>query len=66
MLLLTAHFGGAWSNWGAKHGAYSVRLIAYTLAPAVLIGSIYARIRLDVWIRHSYDADDSFLLGCPR
>lgn len=46
LLLLTAHLGGAWSNWGAKYSSGSVRFLAYTLAPIVVLCGIYMRIRI--------------------
>jgi len=46
ILLTTAHFGGSWSNWMQKNTAYSVRFIAYTMAPAVILGAVYSRVRL--------------------
>ncbi len=45
MLLLTTHFGGAWSHWGAKNAPYGTRLVAYTIAPAIILASVYARVR---------------------
>ncbi|KIK06636.1 hypothetical protein K443DRAFT_89334 [Laccaria amethystina LaAM-08-1] len=45
LLLLTAHLGGAWSNWGAKYGSGSARFLAYTLAPILVLSGVYMRIR---------------------
>ncbi|TFY68238.1 hypothetical protein EVG20_g3639 [Dentipellis fragilis] len=45
LVLITTNFGGAWSNWAVGHSAYGVRFIAFTLAPLVLLASLYIRIR---------------------
>ncbi|TFK42764.1 hypothetical protein BDQ12DRAFT_719608 [Crucibulum laeve] len=45
LLLLTVHLGGGWSNWGAKYSPLFIRIIAYTVAPVMLIGGIYTRVR---------------------
>ncbi|KAF8894410.1 hypothetical protein BD779DRAFT_1668932 [Infundibulicybe gibba] len=46
LLLLTAHLGGGWSHWGSKNTGFFIRLIAYTIAPAVVLLSVYTRVRL--------------------
>ncbi|THH01719.1 hypothetical protein EW026_g1026 [Hermanssonia centrifuga] len=46
-LLLTAHLGGAWSDWSKEHSAYISRIFAYTLAPACLIAAVYSRVVKD-------------------
>jgi len=44
-LLTTVHLGGGWSAWVSEHSAYVVRLVAYTLAPVLIIVSLYSRVR---------------------
>ncbi|KAF7796882.1 hypothetical protein EIP86_008067 [Pleurotus ostreatoroseus] len=44
-LLLTAHLGGAWSNWSKEHSEYIPRVLAYTFAPVALIVSVFFRMR---------------------
>jgi len=46
MLLLTVNLGGAWTSWGKTYSVYPVRLVAYTVAPAVILVSILVRMRL--------------------
>jgi|SRR3984957_641543 len=46
ILLLTIHLGGGWSSWSLSNSNPFVRLIAYNIAPAVLLGSVFSRIRL--------------------
>ncbi|ETW85702.1 hypothetical protein HETIRDRAFT_448726 [Heterobasidion irregulare TC 32-1] len=45
LVLATANFGGAWSAWVTSSSAHGVRIVAYTLAPAVILASLYSRIR---------------------
>ena len=42
--MLTAFYAGQ-SHWVIKHSSVSVRVIAYTLSPLVLLGSVIFRIR---------------------
>jgi cytochrome b-561 domain-containing protein 2 len=44
-LLTTVNLGGAWSSWVSVHSAYVVRLVAYTLAPLLILVSLYSRVR---------------------
>jgi len=44
-LLTTVHLGGGWSTWVSEHSAYVVRLLAYTLAPVLILVSLYSRVR---------------------
>ncbi|TFK67906.1 hypothetical protein BDN72DRAFT_842503 [Pluteus cervinus] len=46
LLMYTAHLGGAWSFWGEKYANAGIRAIAYTVAPLVLVISVFTRIRL--------------------
>jgi hypothetical protein len=46
MVFYTAHLGGARSNWMSKYSSYGIRLIAFTIAPALIVGAVYVRIRL--------------------
>lgn len=46
LLLFTAHLGGAWSAWMTEQTSHVTRFIAYTIAPVLVVGSVYARIRL--------------------
>ncbi|KAF9452841.1 hypothetical protein P691DRAFT_793915 [Macrolepiota fuliginosa MF-IS2] len=45
LMLFTAHLGGGWSNWGENNTNSFVRFVAYTLAPALILTGIYARVR---------------------
>ena len=45
LVLTTANFGGAWSAWVTGSSAHGVRIVAYTLAPAVILLSLYSRVR---------------------
>jgi len=44
-LLITVHLAGAWSTWMVDHTGFATSLIAYTVAPALVLISIYGRIR---------------------
>ncbi|KIM87605.1 hypothetical protein PILCRDRAFT_284994 [Piloderma croceum F 1598] len=44
-LLITVHLAGAWSEWMVGHTAFATSLIAYTIAPAIVLISVYARMR---------------------
>ncbi|KII88731.1 hypothetical protein PLICRDRAFT_41950 [Plicaturopsis crispa FD-325 SS-3] len=44
-LLLTAHVAGAWSTWMIISTAYATRLVAYTIAPLVILVALYSRVR---------------------
>jgi len=46
LLLLTAHFGGGWSDWTNENSAYILRLLGYTVAPLVLLIAVLVRVRL--------------------
>ncbi|KAK7693294.1 hypothetical protein QCA50_002861 [Cerrena zonata] len=46
LYIFTAYLGGAWSNWTALHSVFVVRLFAYWIAPFVLIGALFSRMRL--------------------
>ncbi|KAI0047967.1 hypothetical protein FA95DRAFT_1605622 [Auriscalpium vulgare] len=45
LVLFTAHLGGGWSTWATGQSASFVRLITYTVAPAVILVSLYSRVR---------------------
>ncbi|KAH6918801.1 hypothetical protein BKA70DRAFT_1088725 [Coprinopsis sp. MPI-PUGE-AT-0042] len=45
MLLFTVHLGGAWSNWATKNSVWAIRLLAFTVAPILVVGGLYARTR---------------------
>jgi hypothetical protein len=56
-LLTTVHLGGGWSTWVSEHSAYVVRLLAYTLAPVLILVSLYSRVRcvIDSFISESFN-----------
>ncbi|KXN90480.1 hypothetical protein AN958_04152 [Leucoagaricus sp. SymC.cos] len=45
LMLVTAHLGGGWSDWGHHYTSDVVRFLAYTVAPAVIFLCVYSRIR---------------------
>ncbi|KAF8432468.1 hypothetical protein L210DRAFT_3558561 [Boletus edulis BED1] len=45
VLLFTAHLGGGWSFWSTGHSDSFVRLLAFTIAPFVILAGVYSRIR---------------------
>ncbi|KAG7452875.1 uncharacterized protein BT62DRAFT_925414 [Guyanagaster necrorhizus] len=45
LLLLTANFGGLYSNWGTKYLSLPIRVIVYAIAPPVILLAIYIRVR---------------------
>jgi len=45
MLLFTAQVGGIWSKWAVGNSSPMIRFIAYIIAPVVLLGAVYSRIR---------------------
>lgn len=45
LLLFTAYLAGAWADWVISHTAYIVRLLAYTIAPGVILASVVVRVR---------------------
>ncbi|KAF7359381.1 hypothetical protein MSAN_01280700 [Mycena sanguinolenta] len=45
LLILTAHLGGAWSNWGNKYSPWSMRILAYSVALGACVAGLYMRIR---------------------
>lgn len=46
LLLLTANFGGLYSHWGTKYLSLPIRVIAYLIAPLVILVAVYVRVRL--------------------
>lgn len=44
-LLFTAHLGGGKSTWVTNNSDSFVRLLAYTVAPLVILAGVYSRIR---------------------
>lgn len=44
-LLYTAHLGGAWSTWVVMSASYPVRVLAYTVAPIIVLVAVYSRAR---------------------
>jgi len=51
-LLVTVHLAGAWSTWMVDHTAFVTSFIAYTIAPAIVLMSVYARMRTSKMIFH--------------
>lgn len=45
LFVFTAFLGGAFSGWSEKHSVFIVRLLAFWVAPAALIGAVVARVR---------------------
>jgi len=45
LLLTTVNLGGGWSAWVSEHSVHAVRFVAYTMAPLVILVSLYSRIR---------------------
>ena len=48
---LTVHMGGAWSDWVVSNTTYGTSVVVYTIAPIILLASVYARVRY-VFIKH--------------
>ncbi|KAI5124325.1 hypothetical protein M0805_008932 [Coniferiporia weirii] len=46
LFLYAAHLGGAWSTFSNSHASHIMRLIAYSIGPAVALIAIYSRVRL--------------------
>ncbi|KAF7966848.1 hypothetical protein HWV62_36897 [Athelia sp. TMB] len=44
-ILITIHLAGAWSAWVVGNTAYATSVIVYTIAPIVLLVSVYSRLR---------------------
>ncbi|KAJ7197213.1 hypothetical protein GGX14DRAFT_526243 [Mycena pura] len=44
-LMLTAHLGGYWSNWGNNHSPSSMRILAFAVALLACVSGVYMRIR---------------------
>jgi len=45
VLLFTAHLGGGWSDWVVGHSEAFVRVLAYSIAPLLILAALYARVR---------------------
>ncbi|KAF9239677.1 hypothetical protein BU15DRAFT_46512 [Melanogaster broomeanus] len=45
VLLFTAHLAGAWSDWVTNNTEFFVRLLAYGIAPIVILVGVYSRVR---------------------
>lgn len=45
VLLFTAHLGGGWSTWAVDHSDSFWRLLAYSIAPFVIVAGVYSRMR---------------------
>jgi len=45
VLLFTAHLGGGWSFWSTHNSNSFVRLLAFSIAPFVILAGVYSRIR---------------------
>jgi len=45
LFILTAFLGGAYSGWSEKHSVVVVRLLAFWVAPATLLGAVFYRVR---------------------
>ncbi|KAK7440221.1 hypothetical protein VKT23_017163 [Stygiomarasmius scandens] len=46
LFLFTVNLGGAWSGWAEKNTQPGMRFIAYSVCPAVVLASVYWRVRL--------------------
>jgi len=46
LLFFTAHLGGAWSAWSARNTNIIVRFLAFTVAPVIVVVSVFSRVRL--------------------
>jgi len=44
-LLVTVHMGGAWSDWVVSNTTYGTSVVVYTVAPIIVLASVYARVR---------------------
>jgi len=44
-LLITVHLAGAWSKWMVNHTTFATSLAAYTIAPVIVMISVYSRLR---------------------
>lgn len=44
-LLFTAHLGGGWSTWVTSNSESFVQLLAYSIAPFLILAGVYSRIR---------------------
>lgn len=47
----TVHMGGAWSDWVVSNTTYGTSVVVYTIAPIIVLASVYARVRY-VFIKH--------------
>ncbi|KAF9228680.1 hypothetical protein BS17DRAFT_690953, partial [Gyrodon lividus] len=45
LVLFTAHLAGAWSAWVTANTDFFVRLLAYVIAPIVILAGVYSRVR---------------------
>lgn len=45
VILLTSHLGGGWSSWVVHHSDEFVRLVAYSVAPLLILAGVYSRVR---------------------
>jgi len=45
LLLTTAHLGGEWSSWSTLNSEGYIRIIAFTVAPLLVLGAVLVRIR---------------------
>jgi len=45
VILFAAHLGGGWSSWAVHHSDDFVRLVAYSVAPLLIVAGVYARVR---------------------
>ncbi|KAF8414431.1 hypothetical protein L210DRAFT_3592833, partial [Boletus edulis BED1] len=45
VLLFTAHLGGGWSFWSTGNSDSFFRLLAFSIAPFVILAGVYSRIR---------------------
>lgn len=42
---LLVHTGGAWSDWVVGNTTYGTSVVVYTIAPIIVLVSVYARVR---------------------
>ncbi|KAF9464644.1 hypothetical protein BDZ94DRAFT_1190991 [Collybia nuda] len=45
ILLFTIHLGGGWSNWGNTNVGKAPRILAYNVAPVLIVAAVYVRVR---------------------
>lgn len=56
-LLITLHLAGAWSDWVTGNTTYGTVVVVYTIAPIIILVSVYARVRY-VLVKHMPPASE--------